>query len=140
MGGVDVIEADADYYFFYDPENGKPVDHRFPFATLVTGDRHDQASDLYRDSVFRLNVGLEKTAYESMFGTRPSWPENGAVVDTGHDYTALDRLMPHPVYSPQSWICVLNPSDETFESLRPLLTAAHQRAAESYRKRSGQQP
>ena len=38
--------------------------------------------------------------------------------------------MPHPVYAAQSWVCVLNPSDATFESLRPLLAEAHQRAAE----------
>lgn len=137
MGGVDVVEAEGDFYLFYDPRDGRPVDHRFPFATLVTGDRHDRASDLERKSVYRLNVGLERKAYESMFGARPSWPKDGFVVDTGHDYTVLDRLMPHPVYSPQSWVCVLNPSEETFESLRPLLTAAYERAAQSYTKRSG---
>ena len=137
MGGVDVVEAEGDHYFFYDPQNDQPVDHRFPFATLVTGDRHDQASDLDRESVYRLNIGLERTAYEAMFGTRPSWPKDGFVVETGHNYTLLDRLMPHPVYSPQSWICVLNPSEGTFESLRPLLTAAYERAARSHRKRSG---
>ena len=29
--------------------------------------------------------------------------------------------MPHPVYGPNHWVCVLNPSDTTFENLKPLL-------------------
>ena len=50
--GVDVVEASGDSYFMYDPE------HMFPFATLVTGARHDQVSDLDRPGVFRLNSGV----------------------------------------------------------------------------------
>jgi hypothetical protein len=38
--------------------------------------------------------------------------------------------MPHPVYAPQSWICVLNPSQATFESLKPLLTEAYTAATQ----------
>lgn len=137
LGGVDAFEADGDYYFFYDPKNGQAVERLHPFATLVTGDRHDQASNLDRESVYRLNFGVGRKTYESLLGPRPSWPKEGYVVETGHDFMALDRLMPHPVYSPQSWICVLNPSRETFESIRPLLAEAYERAAESHRKRSG---
>ena len=29
------------------------------------------------------------------------------------------------MYAPQSWVCVLNPSTETFESLKPLLAEAY---------------
>lgn len=138
LGSVDVLEADGDYYLFYDPKNGQPVEHLHPFATLVTADRHDPASNLDREGFYRLNFGIARKTYESILGPRPSWPKDGAmVVETGTDYTALDKLMPHPVYSPQSWMCVLNPTKETFESLRPLLTEAYERAAESHRKRSG---
>jgi hypothetical protein len=138
LGGVDVLEAGGDYYLFYDPKDGRPVEHLHPFATLVTADRHDPASNLGREGVYRLNFGVGKRTYESLLGARPKWPKDGAmVVETGHDYTVLDKLMPHPVYSPQSWMCVVNPSGETFESLRPLLIEAYERAAESPRKRSG---
>ena len=138
LGGVDVLEAGGDYYLFYDPQDGRPVEHLHPFATVVTADRHDPASNLDREGVYRLNFGVAKKTYESILGPRPSWPKDGAmVVETGHDYTALNKLMPHPVYSPQSWMCVLNPSEETFASLRPLLVEAYERAAESHRKRSG---
>jgi hypothetical protein len=34
--------------------------------------------------------------------------------------------MPHPVYGRNHWVCVLNPSDSTFESVKPLLAEAYQ--------------
>jgi hypothetical protein len=46
-------------------------------------------------------------------------------VDTGHDFTVLDQLIPHPVYATQSWVSVLNPSAATFEAVRPLLDEAY---------------
>ena len=82
----------------------------YPFATLVSNHAHDQASDLDRPGVYRLNVGVGKATFRSLF------PE-----DADQDYAALDVLMPHPVYAAQSWIAVLNPRDETLEKLRPLL-------------------
>jgi hypothetical protein len=41
------------------------------------------------------------------------------------DYTALDTLIPHPVYASHSYVSVLNPSAETFERVKPLLAEAH---------------
>jgi hypothetical protein len=52
-----------------------------------------------------------------------------------HDFTALDQLMPHPVYAPLSWVCVLNPSAATFDVVRPLLAEAYQRAVGRNAKR-----
>jgi hypothetical protein len=48
---------------------------------------------------------------------------------TDYDFAALDRLMPHPAYARQSWVCVLNPSTETFEAVKPLLAEAYSRVA-----------
>ncbi len=45
--------------------------------------------------------------------------------ESKYDFTALDRLMPHPVYGRNHFVCVLNPSDSTFESIKPLLEEAH---------------
>ena len=118
--GVEVT-AEGDYYFFYDPER------MFPFATLVTGDRHDQFSNLDRPGVFRLNVGVSKQTFRSLFGEKPE----------GHDFAALDRLMPHPVYGKMYWLCVLNPSAETFEAVKPLLAEAY---AISVKKRQAKAP
>ena len=45
------------------------------------------------------------------------------VVQTGHDFSQRDRILPHPVYGWMCWIAVLNPSHETFEEVKPLLSA-----------------
>jgi hypothetical protein len=114
---VDVIDASGASFFFYDP------DHMFPFATLVTNDDHDQASNLNRPSVFRLNIGVSKQTFQSLFGSGPAPSGEGA--EGGHDFTALDRIMPHPVYGKMYWICVLNPSTETFKRMQTLLAEAY---------------
>jgi hypothetical protein len=74
--------------------------------------------------VFRLNVGVSRDTFIQLFGHPPTEAATQAV---GYDFAALDRLMPHPVYASQSWACVLNPSTETFESVKPLLTEAYSR-------------
>ena len=45
------------------------------------------------------------------------------MVQTGHDFSQRDRILPHPVYGWMCWIAVLNPSHETFEEVKPLLSA-----------------
>jgi uncharacterized protein DUF6194 len=121
-GGAPEI-AWGDTFFIYDPDRTLEGARRFPFATIVTKDYgdFDDASDLDRPGVFRLNIGLSPQTYGSLF-------EAGA----GHDFTALDRLLPHPVYGRYHWVSVLNPSEATFETLKPLLREAYERAAERY--------
>ena len=131
LDGVDSVVSDGNTFFFYDPGKDLPSDHRFPFATLVANDAYDQVSALSRPMVFRLNVGVSKQTYQSMFGTgRAPTAKDGT-----HDFTALDSIMPHPVYGKMYWVCVLSPSDETFEQVRPMLAEAHATAAESYKRR-----
>ena len=46
------------------------------------------------------------------------------------DHTALDVLLPHPVYARQRWISILDPSAATFHSVvLPLIALAHDRLA-----------
>jgi hypothetical protein len=145
--GVDVVVASreagspevawGDSFFSYDPGRQLPPARRFPFATIVTKDygEFDCASQLKRPGVFRLNIGVSKETYRSLFGPQPSSPPAGSAVGTGHDFTALDQLLPHPVYASMSWVCVLNPSTATFEAVRPLLAEAYQLAVSRYAKR-----
>lgn len=94
------------------------------FATLVTSDEYDAASNLDRPGVYRLNIGLSKATFERVVGSDPN-----------PDYTALDQLMPHPVYAVQHWVSILNPSEATFDKLvKPLLDEAHERVARARRK------
>jgi hypothetical protein len=48
--------------------------------------------------VFRLSIGIGKATCRSLFGPPPARPTAGGVVATGHDFTSLDRWMPHPLY------------------------------------------
>ena len=95
---------------------------------------YDRASNLDRPSVFRLNIGVSKHTYRSLFGPQPLRLDADGVVDTSHDFTALDQLLPHPMYAPQSWVCVLNPSDATFQAVRPLLAEAYDRSVRRHAK------
>lgn len=130
--------AVGDTFFIYDPDHdpalGPTGPHRFPFATIVTKDYgdFDNASNLDRPGVFRLNIGLPRRRFLELFG--PAIPEAGpdGVVRTGHDFTALDTLMPHPVYAAHGWVCVLNPSAATFRTLEPLLAEAYADAVRRY--------
>lgn len=127
------VETDTalGYTFFF---HGS--DHKLPFATLATQDNDfDRASNLDRPSVFRLNIRVSKDSYRSLFGPQPPAPGPTGVVDTGHDFSALDQLLPHPTYAPQSWVCVLNPSAETFQTVKPLLAEAYDLAVHRHARR-----
>ena len=67
--------------------------------------------------------------FQALFGT-------GKVEVSVYDFTALDTIMPHPDYAAQSWICVLNPSDTTFHTLRPLLSEAYELAVRRASRRT----
>lgn len=42
----------------------------------------------------------------------------------GYDFTTSDMIMPHPVYAPQFFRCVLHPCVATFKRVRPFLAEA----------------
>jgi len=52
-----------------------------------------------------------------------------------YDFTTLDTIMPHPEYSAQSFLCVLSPSEATFERIKPLLAEAYKIAVKKYNQR-----
>ena len=127
--GVDFVHKDGDTYVFYNPD--KTDAHRkFPFVTIVTADRHDAASGLDREGVYRLNIGVSKATYEAHFGPPPPFRTDGGYAETGHDFTQMDKLLPHPVYAAMHWVCVVSPGEATFETVvRPLLAEAYAKAA-----------
>ncbi len=118
----------GDTFFIYDPERNLEGARRFPFATIVIKDYPgwDEASNLNRPGVFRLNIGVGKETFARLF---PAPAE--------HDYAASDRLLPHPVYAGNHWVSVINPSRETFASLEPLLAVAYEIAVKRLRPRRG---
>ncbi|MEV7808145.1 DUF6194 family protein [Microbispora sp. NPDC088329] len=122
----------GDTFFYYDPDD-LPSNRQMPFATIVVTDYEgfDTASDLNRPGVFRVNIGVGRAVFEEVLGYPPA---AHAGRHEAVDYRALDRILPHPVYAAQSWICVLNPGDATADRMRTLLTGAHARAAARHRK------
>ncbi|GAB2615689.1 DUF6194 family protein [Kribbella endophytica] len=120
--GVRTLTANGDTFWIYDPAADLPPERQMPWATLVTSDVYDSASNLDRPGVERLNLGLPKADYLELF---PSVPDDV-------DYTALDVVLPHPVYAPQYWICVVSPSEATLKELEPLTELAYRFAVRKY--------
>lgn len=124
--GLDILRPTdgpgaGDTFIYYDPERNIDPSRRLPFATIVTKDYgdFDNTSQLNRPEVFRLNIGVSRDTFRALFDYAPG------TQSADYDFAALDQLMPHPVYAPQSFVCVLNPSLETFEAAKPLLAEAY---------------
>jgi Family of unknown function (DUF6194) len=116
----------GDHFYFYDPDRVLEPTRKFPFATIVIKDYpgFDEASNLNRPGIYRLNIGVSRPTFDRLFEP-----------DATHDFTQLDRLIPHPVYAKNRWVSVLNPSQSTLESLQPLLVEAHGIARARYERR-----
>jgi len=96
---------------------------------------NDRASNISRSGIFRVNLGVRKTTFTKMFSYIPKRPAAGEAIEMDYDFTELNKIMPHPVYAWMGWICVLNPSAETFEQLKPLIQESHIFAKEKHSKR-----
>lgn len=120
---------------FYNPGNRLP--NGVYFCTLKEKNgKNDKASDLDREGIFRLSIGISKETYEKHFGSRPKRPAKGGIIDTGHDFTAINELMPHPIYGWIYWVQVLSPSKSTFESILPLISEAYSNAVIKFNKKT----
>jgi hypothetical protein len=61
LSGIVTTTGQGDSFVFYDPGQVSVPDQRFPFITLVTGDRYDAASNLNRDEqTYRVNLGVDR--------------------------------------------------------------------------------
>lgn len=96
---------------------------------------NDKGSNLNRDGIFRMNMGLRKQTFLELFGSIPARPAAGEVVKMEYDFTLLDTILPHPVYAWMGWISILNPSEDTFEKLKPLIEESYAFATEKFKKR-----
>lgn len=64
---VETTTAFGYTFFFYRSER------KLPFATLIAADtEYDRISNLDRPDVFRLNIGVSKQTFQSLFGRRAS--------------------------------------------------------------------
>ncbi len=136
LDGTVLAESWGEKGIFYNP-NGVLKRGVYVLTVKEKDGENDKASGLDREGVFRVNLGVRKNTFLEMFGTVPKRPPKGGVVDMPCDFTETDKILPHPVYAWMGWICALNPSEETFEKLEPLIREAYEYAKEKYAKRKG---
>jgi len=135
LEGVVPIDAWGEVAYFYNP--GKLLKRGTYFATIKEKDgENDKASNLDRDGVWRLNMGVSKQTFLETFNQMPARPAKGCSIEGSWDFTKKNKITPHPVYGWMSWMAVLNPSAETFEECKLLLIDAHKRAQAMFIKRT----
>ena|SRR5690606_13273242 len=101
-------------------------DHILPFVSIAKSDNeYDGVSNLNRDGVFRVNIGVSKETFNRLFNDpKKEW-----------DFTKLNSFMPHPHYSAQHFICILNPVEEKLEETIAFISEAHLIAKNRYDKK-----
>lgn len=130
---IETMPLNDDTFFFFGSER------MFSFATLVTSDAHDPYSDLSRPDTFRFNIGISKQTYQGLFGVTKFPRDYNATIE-GYDFTAVDTLMPHPVYGRMYWVCIINPTDETFDKqVKPLIEEAYADATAKEAKKAAKE-
>ncbi len=131
---VNLLDSWGEKSFFLNP--GHQLKCGTYFATLKEKDGdNDKASYLDRKGIFRLNMGVNKDVYLSFFNTLPKRPAKGCFIDGDYDFQRTDIVLPHPVYGWMGWICVLNPSKETFETCKDFLDDAYNKALKATMKK-----
>ncbi|SHN44347.1 DUF6194 family protein [Cryptosporangium aurantiacum] len=125
--GSQAPESNWGNYFFFLGD-----DQYRPFATIVIRNMpgYDEESQLDRPDVVRLNLHVGRAEFERRFGFPPR-----ELSAHRFDYTAVDELLPHPVYGNQGWMCVLNP-DRTLPEVERLVALAHGNAVAREKRRT----
>jgi hypothetical protein len=90
---------------FYNPD--RQLAKGTYFLTFGERDSANDSASTIRPGDYRLNVGISKVAFTDRFGVVPARPAAGGVVQTGHDFSQPDRIVPHPIYRWMYWIAIL---------------------------------
>ena len=109
------------------------ADRKRPFATIVGHDvpGFDSRSELDRPGVYRLNIEVGRAEFRKLFGYGP---EEFTAHRDEIDFTAPDRLMPHPAYAVQGWASIVTPGPATAAEVDRLLELARARSAARQRE------
>lgn len=134
LEGIIVVDSWGERGIFYNPDN--KLKRGIYVLTIKEKDGdNDAGSNLNREGVFRLNIGLRRSTFIHLFGKVPKRPAKGCTVTMEYDFAEIDKIIPHPIYAWMSWICCLNPGAETFEQLKPFIQEAYEYAKEKYAKK-----
>jgi Family of unknown function (DUF6194) len=120
-------EENYGYSFFFVGD-----DHLLSFVTIANSDsEYDNVSNLERDGVFRINIGVSRETFKKLIPAHGPEPI---------DYSVLNVFLPHPEYSRQHFVCILNPTQENIESTKKLIVEAHSIATVRLRRKTKKQP
>lgn len=134
LEGTVLVESWGERGIFYNPE-GRLKRGVYVLTVKEKDGDNDKASGLDREGIYRVNVGVRKNTFIQLFGPVPNRPGKGGVVDMPFDFSAVDQILPHPVYAWMGWVCALNPSEQAFQGLKPLIQEGYEYAKEKYRKK-----
>ncbi|MEV6135043.1 DUF6194 family protein [Nocardia sp. NPDC051990] len=124
----------GDHFFYYAPDGQVPQREQ-PYATIVTKNYPDDNScDLDQPGRWRLNIHVGRSAFSELIGEDPR-ASTGVV-----DFTAVDTVLPHPVYRTQGWISIVNPNAQTHALAVSLLRTAHDAARRRAARRRSSSP
>lgn len=119
---------------FYNPEN--KLKKGIYLLTFKEKDgENDVSSHLNRGGHYRLNLGISKDTFMRLFGNIPARPKAGGVVEMDYDFSQSDTVIPHPIYAWMAWVCVINPSENTFKKLLPLIDEGYKLALDKYNRK-----
>jgi hypothetical protein len=103
-------------------------DHMLPFTTIANTDNdYDSVSNLNREGIFRINIGVSRATFDSLIPKSTSEPI---------DYTTLNKILPHPDYAKQNFLCILNPTGDNIEKTKQLIQEAHTIATTRYQRKA----
>jgi len=132
--GVIVKDAYRERSFFYNPDGSFPKG--IYFATIKESDGpNDKASNLNRDGIYRLSIGVGKKQYQHLFGEIPKRPAKGNIVELDFDFTTTGMFLPHPIYAWLGWVSINNPDNENLELVKELLDISYRNALAKFSKK-----
>lgn len=134
LNDVVLVDSWGEKGIFYNPQN--TLKRGVYVLTIKEKDgENDKASHLDRQNIYRINIGIRKETFQRMFGEIPKRPAKGGIVAMDYDFTKIDTIMPHPIYAWMGWINILNPSEQTFEKIKPLIQEAYEFSQEKFCKK-----
>lgn len=124
----------GDHFCYFAP-NAQVPQREQPYATIITKNYPDDTlCDLDRPGRWRLNIHVERSTFIEVVGADPR------VTPTAVDFTAVDTVLPHPVYRTQGWISIINPGTRTLALAVSLLGGAHDAARRRANRRPSARP
>jgi hypothetical protein len=132
--GVNVKNAYRERIFFYNPEGSLPK--AIYFSTIKESDEpNDKASNLDREGIFSVSVGVGKKPYPQLFGNIQKRPAKGEIVKLDFDFSTTGIIMPHPIYVWLGWACINNPDSEKLDLMKHLLDISYQNVLAKFAKK-----